>query len=336
MTEKLIGGVQGFGNKEVSSIGTRLLASSNGHYNNARSALYAITKVSSFRRIWLPSYLCDSVLLPFVKAGIEIDFYTVDRKLVADFDEVSIEIGDAVLLISYFGVPTDQAYYVSLKAAGACIIEDLSQALYSTPCELADYSVYSLRKFIAVPDGGVVVANRVEVSWPYASSTERGELLQGIEAIAGRSLFDAGLSNSKKWVSDFQESEARMTTDLLPMSLFTRSRFGGAIDFQKDQIQRITNFDYLLSELSEIALIQDRKGAVPLGFPIVVADRDKVRAALFEQEIYPPVHWRIEGVVPSEFIESHLLSSQIMTIPCDGRYNLTDMRRVVDALRVAV
>jgi dTDP-4-amino-4,6-dideoxygalactose transaminase len=270
-----------------------------------------------------------------VKAGIVFDFYPVDHTLTVDFNEVCIEAGDAVLLISYFGVPTDPLIYASLKAKGACVIEDLSQAVYSTPSKLADFSVYSLRKFFAVPDGGVVISNGMEVNWPYVSPVGRVDLMGAVEALAGRSLFDAGLSDSKKWVSDFQQSEAALTAGLFRMSLFTRAQVAGSIDFEDDKTQRIKNFDYLLSELPEISLIHDRKGGVPLGFPVVTSNRDKVRQVLFEREIYPPIHWNIEGVVPAEFTESHKLSSQIMTIPCDGRYNLEDMQRVVVALRGA-
>ena len=335
MSVKTIGGVRGFFSGAKNPECLEILSPKNGLYSNARSGLYALTQVCHWHRIWLPSFVCNTVLQPFEKANIECNFYPVDRTLIADFTEVSIEEGDAVLLISYFGVPTDASHYALLKAKGACVIEDLSQAVYLAPSKLADFSVYSLRKFFAVPDGGVVISNGAEVNWPYASSTDQGDLMRGIEAIAGRSLFDAGLSNSKEWVSGFQETEAAFTVNLSPMSLFTRAQMAGPIDIENDKAQRIKNFDYLLSELPEISLIQDRKGGVPLGFPIVTSNRDKVRKALFEQEIYPPIHWSIEGVVPAEFTESHKLSSQIMTIPCDGHYDLKDMQRIVAVLRSA-
>ena len=335
MSVKTIGGVRGFSLGAETSERLEILSSKNGLYSNARSALYALTKVCQLRRIWLPSFICDTVLQPFKKSGLVFNFYPVNKTLAADFNEVSIEEGDAVLLISYFGVPIDASLYEWLKEKGACIIEDLSQAVYSSPNKRADFSVYSLRKFFAVPDGGIIISNGEEVNWPYTSSTERGDLLPRIEAISDRSLFDAGLSNSKAWVSGVQELEAALFANLFPMSLFTRAQVAGSIDFENDRAQRIKNFDYLLSELSEICLIQDRKGGVPLGFPIVLSNRDKVRKTLFEQDIYPPIHWNIEGVVPAAYTESHKLSSQIMTIPGDGHYDLEDMRRVVAALRAA-
>lgn len=332
---KTIGGVRGFSLGAETSERLEILSSKNGLYSNARSALYALTQVCQLRRIWLPSFICDTVLQPFEKASLVFNFYPVNSTLDADFSEVSIAEGDAVLLISYFGVPIADSLYEWLKEKGVCVIEDLSQAVYSSPNKCADFSVYSLRKFFAVPDGGIVVSNGEEINWPYTSSADRVDLLRRIEAISDRSLFDAGLSNSKAWVSGVQKSEAALVANLFPMSLFTRAQVAGSIDFENDRTQRIKNFDYLLSELPDISLIQDRKGGVPLGFPIVLSNRDEVRKVLFEQEIYPPIHWNIEGVVPSGYTESHKLSSQIMTIPCDGHYDLEDLRRVVAALRAA-
>ena len=69
---------------------------------------------------------------------------------------------------------------------------------------------------------------------------------------------------------------------------------------------------------------------VPLGFPIVSDRRDAIRAALFEDEIYPAVHWRIHGHVPERHGASHRLATRVLTIPIDQRYRMRDMERVAD------
>lgn len=336
MTEKLIGGVQGFRIKEVTSTGGRLLNDNNGLYYNARSALFAITQVSDFKRVWLPSYLCDTVLLPFEKAEVEYEFYPINCDLKADFNEIHIERGDAVLLISYFGIPLVPSLYEMLKSKGVVIIEDLSQAFYLEPQLLADFSVLSLRKFFAVPDGGIAIANggnHASIIWPYAEKCNDSNAHSSIEAISGRALFDSNVSDSREWFTVFQKAESQMPTDLFPMTQFTRTQIAGMIDFDAEKRQRVTNFDYLLSRLGHVSLIKDRKGGVPLGFPVFLEHRDEVRNKLFAHDIYPPIHWAIDGVVPDEFIDSHELSSQIMTLPCDGRYDVADMERMVAVLK---
>jgi dTDP-4-amino-4,6-dideoxygalactose transaminase len=123
-----------------------------------------------------------------------------------------------------------------------------------------------------------------------------------------------------------------MPTGLHPMSNFTQAQMVGVIDFDNDRLQRISNFNFLFSELERVSLIKDMKGSAPLGFPIVLERRDEVRSALFKHNIYPPIHWAIQGVVPVQYKESHELSRRVMTIPCDGRYDSFDMRRIVSIL----
>jgi hypothetical protein len=72
---------------------------------------------------------------------------------------------------------------------------------------------------------------------------------------------------------------------------------------------------------------------VPLGFPVRLRNRDTVRQGMFKHDIYPPVHWPIKGKVPVEFRASHRLARQVMTIPCDQRYSVEEMKRVAGVLR---
>ncbi len=58
--------------------------------------------------------------------------------------------------------------------------------------------------------------------------------------------------------------------------------------------------------------------------------RNHIRSALFQEQIYPSVHWPIDRVVPVEFSESHQLANEVMTLTCDQRYSSEDMHRVAN------
>lgn len=124
-----------------------------------------------------------------------------------------------------------------------------------------------------------------------------------------------------------------MPVGRIPMSAHTKVQIASVIDFDVEAGQREKNFDYLLSEIGDIALFRDRQEAVPIGFPVVIEDRDRVRKQLYEEMIYPPVHWDVSKVAPVNFTQSHDLSKRIMTLPCDGRYQISDMERVITELR---
>ena len=94
-----------------------------------------------------------------------------------------------------------------------------------------------------------------------------------------------------------------------------------------------------MNPLSELALpglalfVELPAGVVPLGFPIRLAARDRVRQALIEERIYPPTHWPLDGVIPETFAASHALAAHILTLPCDQRYARDDMERMVSAVK---
>jgi dTDP-4-amino-4,6-dideoxygalactose transaminase len=113
------------------------------------------------------------------------------------------------------------------------------------------------------------------------------------------------------------------------MSELSRVLLRNSFDYSTIAQRRVDNYLALADKLGSSALfpcLPDQ--TVPLGFPIRTKERDKVRQALFAHEIYPPVHWPIQGVVSKEYGDSHKLASEIMTLPCDQRYNREDMDRM--------
>lgn len=91
---------------------------------------------------------------------------------------------------------------------------------------------------------------------------------------------------------------------------------------------------HLAEGLREMAIFPDLpEGVVPLGFPVRMAERDAARQRLFAEDIYPPVHWPIEDVVPPEFQSSHRLARWIMTLPCDQRCSPDDLDRALAILQ---
>jgi len=88
-----------------------------------------------------------------------------------------------------------------------------------------------------------------------------------------------------------------------------------------------------VGELSHVGIFPELPSqVVPLGFPIRLKNRDAVRQRLFNHDIYPPVHWLIQRIVPSEFRDSHRLAAEIMTLPCDQRYDSEDMHRMAQLI----
>jgi len=106
-----------------------------------------------------------------------------------------------------------------------------------------------------------------------------------------------------------------------------------SFDYSTIAQRRIDNYKFLARLLADIALFPNLSAnTVPLGFPIRVKNRDRLRQVLFGHQIYPPVHWPIQGIVPQEFRDSLKLADEIMTLSCDQRYNRQDMKRMASII----
>jgi hypothetical protein len=117
------------------------------------------------------------------------------------------------------------------------------------------------------------------------------------------------------------------------MSELTQTLMKHGFDYHIIAQKRVENYKTLLSALDKFALFPDLPNrVVPLGFPIRLKYRDHVRQILFDRDIYTPVHWAIPDVVPTEFIESHRLSGDVLTLLCDQRYDSNDMERTAEII----
>lgn len=135
---------------------------------NGRAALHHLfgqLRRDGRKRVLLPAFHCVSVVEPAIRAGMEVSFYRVDRRLGIDFDEVmSLLRSDvaAVVFINYFGFPAAfEPLLDALRARAIAVVEDCSHSfLFGGPLGLAgqraDFSVYSFWKLVASGVGGAL------------------------------------------------------------------------------------------------------------------------------------------------------------------------------------
>src|ERR1700738_3685164 len=157
---KIIGGLFGLevpclnaGNKRLPFGG-----GSRNYFLSARCAIYASCKPLKSGTAWLPSYLCGAILEPFDRLNIPIRFYDDGPNFANDSKEWTDDVknGDLVLFIHYFGFPNTTFPAKAVKKQGALIVEDASQGLFVKQLyPESDCIIYSPRKFLGVPDGGV-------------------------------------------------------------------------------------------------------------------------------------------------------------------------------------
>lgn len=169
---------------------------------NARAALYLGVRLLGLRpgdAMLVPAYCCGAEIDSLLSAGLRPVFYSVGPDLVPDLahlDHLQDPSIRAILVIHYFGRPQPMRPLRELaRRRGLLMIEDCAHALFALDDEgrpvgdLADLAVFSLRKHLPVPDGGIMlVADRLagefksrQRSIPWRRSTKSMIALAALE-----------------------------------------------------------------------------------------------------------------------------------------------------------
>jgi dTDP-4-amino-4,6-dideoxygalactose transaminase len=281
---------------------------------NARSALRYVLEAREARTVWLPQYACDA--LSHAAAGRNIQYYPVTETLEPEEGpwQRSVSQTDVVVAIDYFGFRRWTAALRRLFEDGVYIVEDAAQALFIKPSPLAGCIVYSPRKFVGAPDGGVLISG---LPSPALEAPPMEWWSKALASAAYRRQFDAGETDDRRWFSLFQESEREAPAGAHRMSDISEAILRNGIDYAPVRRRRVENFRILASALRDFALYPALDDdTVPLGFPVRTRARDRVQRAMAAENIYPAVHW------PG-------LSEELLTLPCDQRCDADDMQRII-------
>lgn len=307
---------------------------------SARSGITLLIEQLAPGRLWLPSFYCNHMLDRLQRCGTPVRLYGIgsDLQPVSLDWTAEVEPGDLVIVTDYFGFPCNLECKQRIRKQGGVVLEDACQALLSQEVgQDADFVLYSPRKFLGVPDGGLLILqNDQELMNVRLDPPPDGWWLKAFSASLMRREFDHG-SGERQWFRLFQEVEQEAPELPCAMGELSRLLVLQGFDYEQIAARRISNYRLLADKLGEYALFPNLpEGVVPLGFPVRIKNRDQIRQTCFEHSIYPPHHWPIRGVVPESFEESHHLSAEIMTLPCDQRYEQSAMEQVVDCIIPAV
>lgn len=330
---RIIGGI--FGLEEVQGVKSYTPPFLNGRdifLVNARSGLMLLVELLSPGQVWMPSYVCGSMLQAVDGSVTRVRFYEVNYDLsITSMKWIkNIQRGDLVILIDYFGFSCESSYTIRAREQGAWVLEDACQALLSQDVgKNSDFVLFSPRKFLGIPDGGILTVNSgLNFDEVILQSPPADWHLKALFATILRREFDIH-GGERRWFELFQETENECPVGRFAMSELSKALLMNSFDYSTIAERRIENYQFLMDELGDLSLFPKLfPGVVPMGFPIHVKNRDQVRRMLFDHGIYPPVHWPIQGIVPEGFRESHKLADEIMTLPCDQRYSNRDMSRM--------
>ena len=297
------------------------------HLNAGRYALEYILMARKYRKVYIPYYICDSILQPFKRQGVDYEFYHINERL-EPVVELHLKDNEAILYVNYFGLK--KRYADSFCYAYRNTILDSTQAFYYEKGNIFDDkdikcdTFYSCRKFFGVPDGAFLYTDCfLDEELPQDESFERMTFLtKRIDRSA------------QEGYADFHSNDrALATVGLRRMSRLTESIMSG-IDYSAKAEKRLRNFlflDKVLSDTNGFKWDMDY-GTVPMVYPYYIENGAKLRQLLIENQIFCARYWPnvLEWCEQGDW--EFQLAENLVCLPIDQRYDEDDMQRIINLI----
>ncbi len=306
------------------------------YYADGRQVLIHLYRSQGWQRLWVPEYFCYDVIASLKEAGLNLMFYQ-DWPDYHDYDNTlenlqrngHLRHTDAVLRLNYFGM---RSYRKAAYLSVAAVVEDHTHdligdwAVHST----ADWCIASLRKTLPIPEGGMLWSPK---GLPLPEAPERSAQNEKIAAIRWEAMkLKAGYLAGEKIEKSFFRAGFVNTEDYFDYSPIcsldnTSQEYLDTFNVREWYGRKRDNWNVLHTIRKDgvhILKPEDENG-YPFSLILLfdnIDERDRVRKALIEHQVYPAILWDIPS--PTNWEIFHF-SRGMLSIHCDGRYSSDDI-----------
>ncbi len=298
---------------------------------SGRSALQAIIKeLKDCHTVAMPSWCCDSMVKPFVDAGMEVDFYPVyfHKGLLQEISLAS----DVLFLMDYFGYTGKKPDLGNYKGI---VIRDVTHSLFSKSYIDADYYFGSLRKWCGVWTGGFAwtkdghkLLEEKGDDYGYVHLREKAMRLKD-RYIHGWDV------PGKEYLRIFDEAEDVLERVGIALAADRDINCAKKLDAALIKMRRRANAEVLRMAFPDwLIFSQYSPEDTPMFVPILVPDgkRDELRRYLIKHEMYCPVHWPVSMYHKLDK-RAEIIYKNELSLVCDQRYSEEDMHRMVETIK---
>lgn len=297
-------------------------------FQSGRAAIRAVLECAGIERVMLPTYVCDSVIKAVVDSGAAVETYALDESLYPKDLPRRLPERCALLYVNYFGLCQKNISRLLVDMPSNRLIIDNSQALFAAHEDVLA-TIYSPRKFVGVPDGGLLMVS--PSLNPVLPAEEDKESIERMRPLLVRMAYSA-----REGYADFQKIAISLkdTTPLI-MSRLTQ-RLMKSIPWDQVVKRRRENFLAMAKKLDVINDMHWELGEldVPMCYPLILrgGEIDKINAELIARNIFVPVYWQdaLPRITPNSF-EAALINETFF-LPIDQRMECTQVEGLGDLI----
>jgi len=315
---------------------------------NGRNAIYHALKALGVQKgttVLLPAFHCTALVDPVIAYGCSVKFYTVHRDLSLDMDEIAALAhsgASALLFVHFFGYPAPVHELAEIaRSFSMKLVEDCTHTLTGTIDDqpvgtFGDAAIFSLRKILPVPDGGILLLNKSKkylpvlkspltyhlrmAKWAFETNVEMSTKHDAAPQQALHTEKVEISASSRKGPASHEDPEFYAMWRNWSISKISKMILQRT-DLEDVRQKRIDNFNRILTgflDHEEVKLFsKDSMQLCPLGFPFTSDSPDRIDYQLrrlgipafsFGEDLHPRLDLR-------KFPDAKYLSEHLVLLP---------------------
>lgn len=284
--------------------------------NTGRSCFLFILQKLKPTRVYLPYFICDSLLQPLINSGMQFDFYSLDTTLELKNPPKLNNQTELIVYVNYFGLKSTYISTLRELYPDQLVVDD-TQAFFQLGYP-GLWSFNSARNFFGVPDGAYLYSpEKIRQPKRAPSNPAWDHLINGL------------IGNQEEGYQQFLEHESSLDHQMRSMSTLS-SLILNQVDYEEIACRRRDNFNRLHQALGHLNLfdLNLEEGQVPLYYPFLSSS--PLRQRLIASKIFVPHLWaEVQTRKRKGFDWEKRLARTLSPLPVDQRYNARDMDSVI-------
>jgi len=297
-------------------------------YQSGRAAIRAALECNGITHAFIPAYICDSIIKSAVDAGVKVETYDLDEFLYPKQLPRIISSKCVVIYVNYFGLCQNNISRLLEEIPEDQVIIDNSHALYA-PETGALATIYSPRKFVGLPDGGLLRASPLlQIRPPTREDIGSFDRMRHL-------LIRMAYSAREGYVYFDKARQSLNNNYPLAMSGLTK-RLMKSIQWNCVAERRRENYNTMSSLLNSLNEYQWDLGEndVPLCYPFTARGQDvrNIKIDLAKKNIFIATYWpdALPRITPKNIED--ILINETLFLPIDQRMTCSQVEEVSEQI----
>ena len=288
--------------------------------NCGRNCLAYLIIINNIKHIYIPYFLCDSIINICEKYGVKVSFYHIGKDFLPIISNIDFS-NEWIYLVNYYGQITNNKL-IDYASKYKNLIIDNVQAFFQPPLEHVP-TIYSCRKYFGVTDGAYLCTD----------NKSDGQLEQDLSFTRMEFLFGRFEKNASDFYLQYTRNNMLFKEQpIKQMSLLTENLMH-SFEYERIKNVRTENFQYLHQQFEKINMLHLSVSQGAFAYPLFLKNGAKIRKKLQEEKIFIPILWPYVFDICKENDLEYQLAQNVLPLPVDQRYGIEDMRYIVNKIR---